>query len=333
GCTNTLREAHRKSIYKTKEAKKIRFYVLSRYMEYLRNYDKVLERSFPGAMRVYRVFADGIRDFMRDTKEYFKIIRILNTPGLGNKFDKLLRREIELYIDMPKDMRKVAPVLLISALPFANYVIFPMAYMFPRHMLCSHFWTLQQKSEFNLLILKDRLSHNRPVFRHLQSQLNFLRNHHLYDCWADVLGKLGSGLQPSIEEILKCKELFMSEPYHLFYLSHNHIFHLVKMHDVHRGWFRRTRLADKAFLLKQMDKAIMREGGVHNLPVDAMRRCCSIRGLNPATLKNEEMIEWLEKWITVSNQVDKECYSLLLHAPILLGYNAPSNWILIYPPK
>ncbi|KAJ8932591.1 hypothetical protein NQ318_023373 [Aromia moschata] len=82
-----------------------------------------------------------------------------------------------------------------------------------------------------------------------------------------------------------------------------------------------------------MDKAIMREGGVHNLPVEAMRNCCYIRGLNPAALNNEEMVEWLENWIKVSSQVDKHCYSLLLHAPILLGYNAPSNWMLIYPTK
>ncbi|KAJ8932598.1 hypothetical protein NQ318_023380 [Aromia moschata] len=88
-----VREAHRKSIYKTEEAKKIRFYVLTKYMEYLKNYDKVLERSFPGAMRVYRVFADGIRDFMKDTKEYFMIIKILYTPGPGSKFDRLLRRK------------------------------------------------------------------------------------------------------------------------------------------------------------------------------------------------------------------------------------------------
>lgn len=50
------------------------------------------------------------------------------------------------------------------------------------------------------------------------------------------------------------------------------------MHTIHRGWFRRTRLADRAFILTEMDKAIMREGGVHNLPIDALKKCCYIRG-------------------------------------------------------
>lgn len=218
---SSVREAHRKSIYKTEEAKKIRFYVLSRYVEYLKNYDKILEKRFPGAMRVYRVFMDGVKDFIRDTKEYFMIIRILNTPG--NNFSKLLRREIELYHQMPKDMRKVAPVLLLSTLPFAYYVILPLAYMFPRQLLCSHFWTLQQRSDFNLIFLKDRLIHNRPVFRHLQSQLDFLKCHPLHDPWANILGKLGSGQQANVDEILMCKELFISGPYHLLYLSRNHV--------------------------------------------------------------------------------------------------------------
>ncbi|XP_018565096.1 LETM1 domain-containing protein 1 [Anoplophora glabripennis] len=327
---SSVREAHRKSIYKT-EAKKIRFYVLSRYVEYLKNYDKILEKSFPGAMRVYRVFMDGVKDFIRDTKDYFKIIRILNATG--SDFSKLLRREIELYHQMPKDMRKVAPVLLVSALPFGNYVIFPLAYMFPRHLLCSHFWSLQQRSDFNIIFLQNRLIHNRPVFRHLQSQLDFLKCHPLHDQWANILGKLGSGQQTSPEEILKCKELFTSEPYHLLYLSRNHVLHLLKMHEQHKGWFRRTRLADRAFILIQMDKAIMREGGVHNLPIDALKNACFIRGLNPTNMKNEEMVVWLTDWIKLSSKIDKDSYSLLLHSPVLLGYNAPSNWALIYPPK
>ncbi|KAJ8922143.1 hypothetical protein NQ315_004078 [Exocentrus adspersus] len=326
-----VREAHRKSIYKTEEAKKIRFYVLTRYLEYLKNYDKILEKNFPAAMQVYRVFIDGVKDFLRETKEYFMIIRILNTPG--NDFTKLLRREIELYDQMPKDMRKVAPVLLFSALPFANYVILPLAYLIPRQLLTSHFWTLQQKADFNLIYMKERLVHNRPVFRHLQSQMDYLKSHPLCDTWANVLGSLGSGQQANVDDILKCKELFASEPYHLLYLSRNHVLHLLKIHDLHRGWFRRTRLADRAFILIQMDKAIMREGGVHNLPVDALRKACFIRGLNPANLKNEEMITWLTDWMKVSSKVDKHCYSLLLHSPVLLGYNAPSNWSLIYPPQ
>lgn len=213
-----------KSIYDKEEAKKIRFYVIHRYVNYLKNYDKVLERSFSGAMRVYRVFAVGTKDFLRDLKDYLRIVRLLNSPS-GNKFLSLNRREIELYHKMPIDMKKAAPVLLISALPFANYVVFPLAYIFPRHLLTSHFWTLQQRAEFSVADLRDRLVHNRPIFRCVQAQLDQLcrKEHKLFRPWEEVLGLIGSGVQPEVEQILACKELFMTEPYHLSYLTRKHV--------------------------------------------------------------------------------------------------------------
>lgn len=163
----------------------------------------------------------GVKDFYNDVKEYMKIIRRLNTSANG--FKCLTRKEIELYHQMPKDMMKVGPVLLISALPFANYVVFPLAYLFPRHLLTSHFWNLQQKSEFTVLSLKDRLMHHRPVFRHLQEQLKSVKSHKSYEPWKKILGMLGSGVQPSIEEILECQDLFADKPYSIAYLKRSHV--------------------------------------------------------------------------------------------------------------
>lgn len=76
-------------------------------------------------MHVYRVFMVGVKDFYNDMKKYLKIHNIVNSSEKGVR--ALTRKEMEMYQQMPKDMMKVAPVLLISALPFANYVIFPLA--------------------------------------------------------------------------------------------------------------------------------------------------------------------------------------------------------------
>lgn len=173
-------------------------------------------------MRVYRIFTVGLKDFVRDLKDYFRIIRLLNSPE-KNRFQSLTRREIELYHQMPKDMFKVAPVLLLSPLPFAYYIVFPLAYFFPRILLSSHFWTLQQKAEFNLFYLNRRLQHNRPLFRCIQEQLDQVNDNKLYDDWEAILGMIGSGVQPSVEQILKCKDLFSCKPYHLFYLKRKHV--------------------------------------------------------------------------------------------------------------
>lgn len=212
---------HEKLSYRDEEAKKIRFYFLHRYLQYFKNANKVIERKFPTAVRTYRLFMDGLKEFYVDLKDFVRIVKIVNSPGKG--LNNLTRKELELYHQMPKDMIKVAPVLIFSTLPFAYYVVLPLIYMFPRQLLTSHFWNLQQKSEFSVLILKERLMHNRPVFRHIQGELESLKDCPLYCSWKNILGMIGSGVQPSVSKILTCKDLFMKKPYELNYLKRKHV--------------------------------------------------------------------------------------------------------------
>ena len=118
-------------------------------------------------------------------------------------------------------MMKIAPVLLISTLPFANYVVFPIAYMYPRLFLSSHFWSLDQKKQFQQINLKNRISHNRKVLRYMQSKLEMTTRGggEYFEKWNYVLGLLGSGTHPSSGEILAVKHLFSESPYSLDSLS------------------------------------------------------------------------------------------------------------------
>lgn len=54
------------------------------------------------------------------------------------------------------------------------------------------------------------------------------------------------------------------------------------------------------------------------------------RGLNPTNMSSVAMLEYLQNWLSVSREVDASSYSLLLHLPIFLAYNQPSNFHLIY---
>lgn len=305
-------------------------YVFSRFFDYVKNYDKVLEKKFPSAMHVYRVFLVGVRDFFNDMKKLVKITKIVYSHD--NDLRCLTRKEIELYYQMPRDMKKVAPVLLISALPFANYVIFPLAYMYPRILLTSHFWSIQQKVEFAQIDLRNRLVYNRRVFRCMQSKLDVLKKNDdpSYKKLRYILGLLGSGLHPTSEEILDVKEVFQRPPFHLNSLASSHLKYLCRLHDVRAGILRRFRLSERAYIVHHMDMAIKREGGVHNMPIESLKHACFLRGLNATNLSAESMIEWLQEWVKVSLVVNEDSISLLLHLPILLTYNHPNNWILIH---
>lgn len=121
-CLTINRLKHTKVLKSEKE--KLHTYVIQRYIEYVKNYTRVLENRFPTAVKMYRVFSVGIKDFLTDLKKYISL-RIKITRDQG--FTKMSRQDIELYQKMPSDMWRIAPVLILSAIPFGNYIIFPLA--------------------------------------------------------------------------------------------------------------------------------------------------------------------------------------------------------------
>ncbi|KAH8380232.1 hypothetical protein KR009_009582, partial [Drosophila setifemur] len=303
-------------------------YIFTRYFNYVKNYDKVLEKNFPKAMQLYRVFFDGVKDFFGDMKRFLKIARIANDNPQGIR--ALNRQELELYMQMPRDMFKVAPALIGCSLPMVGYAFFPLVFWYPRVFLTAHFWTPQQRSEFQNYYMKKRLCCNKLVFRCLQAKLKATAAHPKHDQFADILGQLGSGTHPTPEMLIDVKDIFADGPYSLLGMPRKHVKNLVNLHGLPNSIFKRHRLHEHAFLVHYMDQAITREGGVHNLPLGALRYSCYLRGLNPTSLTNEEMIEWLRNWVKVSTSIQGEHITLFLHLPILLGYNHPGNWRTIY---
>lgn len=106
------------------EKEKVRMYIVQRYIDYVNNYTALLEKRFPTAVKMYRVFSVGIKDFLIDLKTYISL-RLTITKDKG--FSNVSRQDIELFQKMPADMWRIAPVLVLSAIPFGNYVIFPLA--------------------------------------------------------------------------------------------------------------------------------------------------------------------------------------------------------------
>ncbi|XP_026678315.1 LETM1 domain-containing protein 1 [Diaphorina citri] len=209
-----------------------------------------------------------------------------------------------------------------------NYVMFPLAYMFPYQLLTHHFWSLQQKAEFLMKAQKKRLAYNKSVFQHLQSELDILRVNRLHSKWSQVISKLASGLHPTSQEVIECQSLFGHIPYNIGSLSTGHVRSLLKIHAMHMGWRRKKRLQQKAKAIYLMDCAIIREGGAEALNYDELRYACSLRGLNPTNMKQKDMTEWLKGWLRITEVITEDNLSLVLHCPVLLAYNHVNNWSL-----
>nr|XP_053647620.1 LETM1 domain-containing protein 1-like [Cherax quadricarinatus] len=259
--------------------------------------------------------------------DFIKLLVQLSLPGCT--LCTLSRRELELYYYMPGDMFRVFPVLLISSLPFGQNIAFPIGYWFPRYLLSRHFWDIQQRHDFAVLALKERLYNARPVFRSLQAVLYTINDHKYQEKCRTAFYKLGSGIHPTTNEIVSLLPLFQDDPFHISRISSTHVNGLLRLHGRSVWGRRRNRLKDHAHILHCIDAALSREG-FDSLNHDQLKSCLFLRGLNPTNMSTVAMMEFLESWLQVSQVVDASSYSLLLHLPILLTYNQPSNIVLIY---
>lgn len=100
-------------------------YVFARFLEYMKNYDQIVAKKYPTAFKVYRVYMDGVKNCYNDMKDYLKIQGKLF--GEPERIQTLTRKELEIYYHLPQDLRKVAPFIIISALPMVQYVTMPLA--------------------------------------------------------------------------------------------------------------------------------------------------------------------------------------------------------------
>lgn len=58
---------------------------------------------------------------------------------------------------------------MVSSLPLLNYIVLPIAYMYPHRFLCHQFWTLKQMLIFNELDHKKRVELYEPILNMLAS--------------------------------------------------------------------------------------------------------------------------------------------------------------------
>lgn len=187
----------------------------------------------------------GVKEFFKDMKRFMRITRIANMSEVGLR--ALNRSEIECYYNLPKDMFKIAPTLIISALPFMNYIVFPLCFSYPRILLTSHFWTEKQKYEFRIAYMRERLIYYKPVFRSLQARMDLFKKLNdtgkEYEEMQSIFGHLGSGTHPSTEDIINVKPLFTKTPFSLEALGTRHLTCLCHLYSLHTWPGKRGRLA------------------------------------------------------------------------------------------
>jgi hypothetical protein len=301
---------------------KLKAFIVRKYVHYLTQFDTTFERHYPKIYQVYRLFKDGIRDFFNDTTTYYSVATDIWS---GKPLDSFSRRQLEIYRQMPSDMLRSAPVVLAIPLPFVPYILCPIAYMFPRHLLCRHFWTPQQRLDFALHDLRNhRLPQYLKILAYMEAHSASIRDTGRRKVFADILFKISNNIHPEVDAILDVRELFSNYPFGMEHLLRRHKIHLWHLCRGIGFSTRPSRLQQDLTLQHHIDLAIHHEG-VNSLSLPELQQACFSRGLNAIDVDEQDLRHYLSMWTRIASSIDESSLSLLLHSPVLLSTTWPSN--------
>lgn len=313
-------EPESKESRKTKLRKKFFF----RFLEYLSNYEKIIKAIVPKKLiEASKVLINGTKLIVTDMREFAWAYKVLSTTSDWQKAaGTLSRRQLELYMNLPAELYRVAPVLVVSAFPLMQNVAFPLALMYPKRLLSSHYWSDELKTEVMSETVQRRHKYYRSVFRSLQRGLEAHKGKPLHQSCFVVLRKLAvEGKHPPEQDILALRPLFSrGGVFSLANVNSLHVRHLMRTNGRNSRWWWRYNLREFANLLMEIDRALVRED-MEALSHEELQKNCGQRGVNVEGLDRSEMLEYLGAWTRISGQLEAGSASLLLHLPVLLGYN------------
>ncbi|XP_063063971.1 LETM1 domain-containing protein 1 isoform X2 [Engraulis encrasicolus] len=252
-------------------------------------YEHFLQQRFPRFYRLYSTFLKGFRLLFQDAKE----VRKIKARMYSNDTDhwNLPYRDMEKLRQFRRDMIKAVPLLLISIPPFANYVVFLLMYLFPRHFLIHQFWTPQQLAEFQTVYHSSRAQSHPPLLDALTQAVPTVEDDHLR-----------SRLRQLCEKRQLCSLLFLTTHLPSSLLA--------------------RRLHSHAVELMHLDKALA-QLNPHLLSDAEIKQACYVRGVNAHSLTSSQCTEWLLQWLRFSLQLKESETSIYLHSMVLLTANYP----------
>ncbi|XP_039602625.1 LETM1 domain-containing protein 1 [Polypterus senegalus] len=288
-------------------------------------YERFLEGNFPRFYILYTTFFRGFQLLFRDAREFQRIQVKLAKQGVRR--DQLPYREMELLRQFRRDIIKVAPLVLISIPPFANYFVFVLMYFFPRQVLIRHFWTPKQQTEFANIYHGRRAQVYPLIMNKLVSSVPAITNSRLQTQMLHLCNKVQGGMHPSVEEIQGVRQLFTGPPFGMKRLQAEHMRNLspvLMLTSMLPAMLLQRRLARHSIELLQLDRALWALG-LHQLTDQELRNACYLRGLNATCLNTNDCREWLHHWLQLTVTLKDSEASLLLHSMVLLSVNYPEG--------
>ncbi|KAG9491624.1 hypothetical protein GDO78_000241 [Eleutherodactylus coqui] len=186
-------------------------------------YERFLERKFPKFYILYSTFMKGARMLWIDGKEVTRIRRRMKSQGI--QYHQLPYGDMEKLRQFRRDLIKATPVIIISAPPFANYLVFVLMYLFPRQLLIRHFWTPKQQEEFLEIYHNKRKDVYEDVLDGLLQSLPSVTERTLQDQIRYLVTQVQQGIHPKVANIEQVRTAFSGPP---FCMSNLDVYQMVR---------------------------------------------------------------------------------------------------------
>lgn len=300
------------------------------------NFEKSFADRFPKAFKVYYILKTGSRRFAQETSLFLRIKKDLIRDPIKCA-DSLKWNEVNVYREIPRDWKAVAPVMIIAAFPFLNYIILPLAYIYPQQLLCKQFWTQKQQLTFHEAKFKSKLVLYDRVFIDLKEQIDTRmtrRDDFAKNLSIDLLDKIGKSKKVDVCEIIELNKILNRPEMNLDNLSPNHLQNLVDLTNCQRVFTRSPikNLEHYAYWLNQEDRKLMTEN-LDKIDTEYISNFAFERGVNANQHSLKELVNYLQMWTRFSTQLGfttnksrtENNYTLYLHAKVLLSRSCMSS--------
>jgi len=270
----------------------------------------------------------SVQSFSFESKVFYRVYKKLWKDPQSVK--QLSRRDIQIYSEFSKDLPTFGVMVVVVFVPMAMTICLPLMFLAPQYLLSHHFWTQHQKVKFGRINMRSRLQHGADLIK----EMNVCEGAADVQVWSFDVNELLTKVDLTPTEILSKRLLFEDSedaPFKLDAISPAHLNLLLKINSLSAMSLscQKARLVKGAMLLQNVDLAMQREG-IKYMTHQELAHACVRRGLHPEDVIREEMIKYLTAWVKVSSKLQESSISLLLHLPVLLGHNAPSNTKLLH---
>lgn len=241
------------------------------------HYDEFVSR-WPKIYTLKCLIAGGVRWCFADVKMFFPLRWALMNKK--RKLSELSMPELEVLVQNPVELPRLAFVMSLLPFPFTFYIIGLAIIFFPRIFLTRHFWSNDQRREFFQIEITESLSSATQMFECIGGP-------------ADISD--------------------LRLPANIGDLKPDQVSSLCKLHGVLPLPGRVDRLSRRADALKELDKLLATN--INSLTTQQLYFHMYIRRLNYDGKNDNDMRNILKLWIKYAARLNNSVY---LFAPIFI---------------